>query len=164
MKEICKEINMPLAENYVLGQKAFEMQTQGMVLGVGFNSTSLTWFLSKEKSEKIVRRCLETASASHVDLKTVEKLMGSVNDLSQMCKTVCFLKRDGNMLLRSFRGDYNIVRMAPRDLKKELMVIARIAASTRDGRPLSEEHLSAISEQVSVLFGHAGSKLLQSEL
>ena len=136
------------------------MQTPGMVLGVGFDSASLTWFLSKEKSEKIVRRCLETASASHMDLKTVEKLMGPVNDLSQMCKTVCFLKRDGNMLLRSFRGDYNIVRMVPRDLKEELMVISRIAASTREGLPLSEEHLSAISEQVSVLFGHAGSKLL----
>ena len=136
------------------------MQTLGTVRGVGLNSTSLTWFLSKEKSEKIVCRCLETASASHMDLKTVEKLMGSVNDLSQMCKTVCFHKRAGNMLLRNFRGDYNIVRMVPRDLKEELMVISRIAASTREGLPLSEEHLSAISEQVSVLFRHTGSKLL----
>ena len=139
MKEICEKINMPLAENCVLGEKAFELQTRGTVLGVGFDSTNLTWFLAREKSDKIVRRCLETAGASHVNLKTVEKLMGSVNDLSQMCKTVCFHKRAGNMLLRCFRGDYNILRMVPKDLKEELLVIARIATSTREGLPLSEE-------------------------
>ena len=86
-----------------------------------------------------MRRCLETASASHVDLKKVEKLMGSVNDLSQMCKTVSFHKRAGNMLLRSFRGDYKVVRMVPADCKKELRVIARIAESTKARLPLADE-------------------------
>ena len=118
MKEVCRDINMPLAENCPLGEKAFELQTRGTVLGIGFDSSELIWFLSKEKSEKVVRRCLETANASHVDLKTVEKLMGSVNDLSQMCKTVSFHKRAGNILLRSFRGDYNVVRTVQADLKE----------------------------------------------
>ena len=139
MKEVCRDINMPLAENCPLGEKAFELQTRGTVLGIGFDSSELIWFLSKEKSEKVVRRCLETANASHVDLKTVEKLMGSVNDLSQMCKTVSFHKRAGNILLRSFCGDYNVVRMVPADLKKELRVIARIAESTKAGLPLADE-------------------------
>ena len=139
MKSVCRDINMPLAENCKAAEKAFELQTRGTVLGVSFDSTNLTWFLSKEKSEKIVRRCLETANASHVELKTTEKLMGSVNDLSQMCRTVCFHKREGNMLLRSFCGDYNIVKMVPTALKEELQVIARIAESAKSGLPLAEE-------------------------
>ena len=65
--------------------------------------------------------------------------MGSVNDLSQMCKTVSFHKRAGNMLLRSFRGDYNVVRMVPADCKKELRVIARIVESTKARLPLADE-------------------------
>ena len=139
MKEICKDVNIPLAENCALGEKAFELQTRGVVLGVGFDSSNLTWFLSKEKSEKVIRRCLETAEVSHVNLKTVEKLMGSVNDLSQMCKTISFHKRAGNMLLRSFQGNYNIVKMVPADLKEELRIIARIAGSSTGGLPLAEE-------------------------
>ena len=122
---------MPLAENCKAAEKTFELQTRGTVLGVGFDSTNLTWFLSKEKSE--------TANASHVDLKKTEKLMGSVNDLSQMCRTVCFHKREGNMLLRSFCGNYNIVKMVPPALKEELQVIARIAESANSGLPLAEE-------------------------
>ena len=105
----------------------------------GFDSAKLTWFLSKEKSEKVVERCLETANASHVDLKTTEKLIGSVNNLSQKCKTVCFHKRAGSMLLRSFCGNYTIVKMVPADLKEESQVITRIAESAKTGLPLVEE-------------------------
>ena len=87
----------------------------------------------------MVRRCLEVIRTSHVDLKTVEKLMGSINDLSQMSRTVNFHKREGNLLLSRFRGDYNIVRMVPTDLKEELKVIAKIAESAKTGLPLAEE-------------------------
>ena len=109
-------------------------------MGVGVDSADLTWFLSLEKSEIVVKRCLETTNASHVGLKTTEKLMGSVNDLSRMCKTVCFHKRKGNMLLLCFCGNYNIVKMVPGDLKEELQVIARIGESAKTGLPLAEEY------------------------
>ena len=67
---------MPLAENCPASEKAFELKTRGTVLGVGFDSSNLTWFLAEEKAAKVIRRCLETVRASHVDLKQVEKLMG----------------------------------------------------------------------------------------
>ena len=41
MQEICREINVPLAENCALAEKAFELQTRGTVLGVGFDSLEL---------------------------------------------------------------------------------------------------------------------------
>ena len=139
MKSVCKELNMPLAENCPASEKAFELQTRGTVLGIGFDSSNLTWFLSEDKAGKIVRRCLETVRASHVDLKQVEKLMGSVNDLSQMCKTVSFHKRAGNTLLKSFNGQYGVIKMVSAEVKDELSVIARIAESAKSGLPLAEE-------------------------
>ena len=53
MRELCKDINIPLAENCPLGEKAFEVVTKGTVLGVGFDSMAMKWFLSKEKADKV---------------------------------------------------------------------------------------------------------------
>ena len=139
MKSLCHEFNMPLADACSKAEKAFELQTRGTVLGVGFDSSDMTWFLSEEKSNKIVKRCLDVVRLSHVDLKQVEKLMGSVNDIGQMCPTVKFHRRAGNAFLRSFNGDYYIVKMVPKKLKEELCVIAKIAESAINGLPLAEE-------------------------
>ena len=65
MKRLCNEINIPLAENCPNADKAFELQTHGTVLGVGFNSMNMTWFLASEKADKVVRRCLDAVNASH---------------------------------------------------------------------------------------------------
>ena len=56
-----------------------------------------------------------------------------------MCKTVCFHKRAGNTLLKSFNGNYGIVKMVPDEVKEELNVIAKIADSAKAGLPLAEE-------------------------
>ena len=139
MRELCEEINVPLAENCPKAEKAFELKTRGTVLGVGFDSDTMTWFLSKEKVASIVARCKEVEGASHVGLKQMEKLMGTVNDLGQMCQTVKFHRREGNAFLGSFGGNYNIIRMVPQELKGELKILAKIAESAVSGLPLAEE-------------------------
>ena len=45
MREVWEELNVPLAEVCPAAEKAFELKTRGTVLGVGFNSSNLTWFL-----------------------------------------------------------------------------------------------------------------------
>ena len=52
MREFCKKTCIPLAPNCPKADKAFESKTRGTVLGVGFDSSSLNWFLSKEKAKK----------------------------------------------------------------------------------------------------------------
>ena len=136
MKEMCEDFNVPLAENCKAAEKAFELQTRGTVLGVGFDSSSMSWFLSKEKVSKMVERCLEVEGSSHVSLKQMEKLMGTVNDLGQMCQSAKFHRREGNAFLGRFAGNYNIVLMVPTDLKRELQILAKIADSARSGLPL----------------------------
>ena len=46
MKKFCQSTNIPLAPNCPSADKAFEMKNKGIVLGIGFDSRDLTWFLS----------------------------------------------------------------------------------------------------------------------
>ena len=128
MKRLCNEVNIPLAENCPNADKAFELQTRGTVLGVGFNSLNMTWFLAPEKADKVVRRCLDAVNASHLSLNQTQKLMGSVNDLAQMCPLMCPHKRSGNTFLAQFGGNENIIKMVPDKMKEDLRVIAKAAA------------------------------------
>ena len=139
MVELCGKFNMPLADNCPKAEKAFQLQTRGIVLGVGFDSSDMSWFLTKEKSDKIVERCFAVKLSSHVGLKQIQKLMGSINDLGQMSQTVKFHRRAGNAFLRSFNGNESLVKLVPEKLKAELSVIAKIAESAKFGLPIAEE-------------------------
>ena len=137
MRRFCGETGIPLAENCPLADKAFEMETRGTVLGVGFDSKSLTWFLSPAKADKVIERCWGTIRVSHTNLERTQQLMGSVNDLAQMCPLLKFYKRSGNDLIRKFGGNENILIMVPEELKKDLAVIAKVAESSKLGLPIA---------------------------
>ena len=138
MKSICKELNIPLAANCPKAEKAFELVTRGTVLGIGFDSTDMTWYLSDEKAEKIVRRCLDGARAGLLDLHQVQKIMGSVNDLAQMCPLLKCHQRSGNEFLAKFGGDRKILKAPPEKMKKDLEVVAKVAESAKSGLPIME--------------------------
>ena len=108
MRKACEATKIPLAPNCPAAEKAFELVTKGTVLGVGFNSSNLSWFLSTEKADKIIKRCLNGASKSHMDLKQVQQLMGSVNDMAQMCPLMRVNKWSGNNFLKKFGGKENL--------------------------------------------------------
>jgi hypothetical protein len=48
-KKVCKELNVKLAPDCPLMDKAFTCQHRGKVLGVKFDTTDLTWSLSDKK-------------------------------------------------------------------------------------------------------------------
>ena len=117
MKNFCEETNIPLAENCPNHEKAFEMVQRGTVLGVGFDSVSSTWHYSDLKADKVVRRCLDGANAKHLSLLQIQKIMGSVNDLAQMCPLLKSHQRSGNEFMAKFGGDNDLLRAIPRSSK-----------------------------------------------
>ena len=70
-----------------------------------------------------------------MNLEQMQQLMGSINDLAQMCPLLKFHKRAGNALIRQFDGDKNGVRLVMEELKKELAIIAKVAESSVKGLP-----------------------------
>jgi hypothetical protein len=138
MREICTSINIPLAELCDKKEKAFELETRGNVLGTGFDSKDMTWFLTREKVEKIIKRCAEAASSSHLSLLQSQKLMGTVNDFCQMNRFLKFFKSEGNSLLQKFGNNENILIPTPEKLKKDLKVISNAALSALHGLPIAD--------------------------
>ncbi len=136
MKEVCGFLNIPLAENCARNEKAFELQTKGTVLGINFDSTDLSWSISNEKGEKIVRRCMEAFHASHLNLQQTQKLMGSINDLAQMNHFLKFYKGTGNNLLGKFSNNSSLLLMVPDEMKRDLLVIAKSALTAIKGLPI----------------------------
>ena len=139
MKDLCQEINIPLAENCPNAEKAFELVQRGVVLGVGFDSRDMTWFLLEKKANKVIERCLTAEGAKFMDLNQVQKLMGSINDLAQMCPVLKHHKRAGNSFMTTFGGDNNIPKPVPVKLREELRIIAKVAETARTGLPIAEK-------------------------
>jgi len=108
-----------------------------VVLGIGFDSRNMSWFLPKEKADKVIRRCIDTINSEYMDLKQTQKLMGSINDLAQMCPLLKFHKSRGNCMMRKFKGNENILIRIDDDMKSDLKIIAKIAESARDGLPIA---------------------------
>jgi len=88
-KDLCSELNVMLAEDCPLLDKAFSNQVRGKVLGIMFDSTDLSWRLPDKKIEKCLKSIHAALSDSVCTLKNFQKLVGRLNDISQMC---CFLK------------------------------------------------------------------------
>ena len=137
MRKTCEFVNIPLAENCKKNEKAFENQQRGVVLGIGFDSRNMSWFLPKEKADKVIRRCIDAKNSEYLDLKQIQKLMGSINDLAQMCPFLKFHKSRGNSMLKKFKGNENILMRIEDDMKCDLRIIAKIAESARDGLPIA---------------------------
>ena len=89
------------------------MVQRGTVLGVGFDSVSSTWHYSEHKVDKVVRRCLDGANAKHLSLLQIQEIMGSVNDLAQMCPLLKSHQRSGNTFMTKFGGDNDLLRVVP---------------------------------------------------
>ena len=119
MRRLCHETNIPLAPNCQKNEKAFELVQQGTVLGVGFNSVDFTWNFSEFKANKVVRRCLDGANAKLLSLQQVQKIMGSVNDLAQMCPLLKSHQRSGNVFMTKFGGDNEALMVVPEQMRKD---------------------------------------------
>jgi hypothetical protein len=50
LKELCDDVNVKLAANCPERMKAFEHEHKGVVLGIGFDTKKLEWFLPADKS------------------------------------------------------------------------------------------------------------------
>ena len=137
LKDMCEEVNISLAPDCELKEKAFSNETKGTVLGVNFNTVSMEWSYPEKKADKLTRRCLDAASSSQMDLAQTQKLMGSVNDVTQMCPFLKQFQQSGYRMLAQFGGNTEIVIPVQEEMKKDMLIIARVAVSSKKGLPIA---------------------------
>lgn len=138
LENLCFRLNLKLAEPCPKLEKAFKNSTKGVVLGVGFNTETTTWYYTREKSEKIIRRCLDIVHGGFASLKQIQKVAGSVNSMTQMCPFLKPYQWSCNRFLASFGGDEEAILPVPETVKNDLLVAAKVAKSAENGLPICE--------------------------
>jgi hypothetical protein len=136
-KQLCRQTNVLIADNCPKNEKAFELQTTGVVLGIGFNSAKLEWFLPQKKADKIKNNILSALQKKYTSLREWQKTMGLINNLALMAPFLKFFKFSGNQLLGAFGGNEAILLEIPENVRKDLLVCAKVAVSALAGLPIA---------------------------
>jgi hypothetical protein len=135
--EICDALKVPLAKECPRNEKAFQNQTRGVVLGIGFDGSKSEWFLPEKKSKKIVEACLKVVKTTEMNLKQVQEVMGLVYDLSQMCPFLKPYRYCGNSFMGDFAKQENVMKEVPYRMKMDLYVVANVAERAKHGLPIA---------------------------
>jgi hypothetical protein len=131
----CKDLNVPLAENCPKFEKAFLCSTYGKILGVIFDTSTLSWKLPKEKVEKTLTAIRNALSSEKIDLLSMQQLMGRLNDVSLMCPFLNGFKRPLNDSLGILQtGDKDTV--LSNQAKKDLLVWAGFLMDKEKWNPI----------------------------
>jgi hypothetical protein len=94
---ICADLNIMLAPDCADFEKAFTDSTVGTILGIRFETVTLTWTLSDRKLDDILRAINSSLTGQHMTLAAMQHLMGTLNHFGQMCP-----------LLKAFRLPLNL--------------------------------------------------------
>ena len=64
--------------------KAFDASTSGLILGIWFNTKSMTWNLPEKKNVLLQRDLCKILNESKMSLNQIEVVYGKLNHISQM--------------------------------------------------------------------------------
>ena len=137
-KEVCRQLNIELASNCPNGEKAFTNSTMGTVLGIRFNSDTLSWKLPGNKVSDILTDIHTFLVGGHVCLKQTQQLVGRLNNLCQMCPFLKGFRRPLHALLASFGEDENVLLPVALDLMEDLRVWAAATCEASCWMPIAD--------------------------
>ena len=98
---------MGIAEDCPKLEKAFKSETKGKVLGIFFNTVTLSWMLPDDKKQRALADITRAVAGEEVDLLSMQKLMGRLNYVSLMRPYLNGFKRpllDDLSTLQSMKG------------------------------------------------------------
>ena len=123
-KEICEKIDILLAADCAEYDKAFSCSHYGKVLGIWFDTKSLSWSYPEEKTDKVLRAIKKTLCADTTDLLNMQKLMGSLNDVALMCPFLKGFKGPLNEILGWLQCNIGKTAEVSAQAKRDLLVWA----------------------------------------
>jgi hypothetical protein len=157
-KKTCRDANIRIAPDCPDNDKAFTNQTVGTVLGIRFNTNKMEWSLHKNKADELIRRLLWAVDADCLSLKQTQQLLGSMNDLAQMCPFIKPYKALLNGFLKSFGSNEQILLKICDQTRKDLLVCANVADSARKGIPIPVQPMCPSLHAITCYSDAAGSK------
>jgi hypothetical protein len=143
--QICKDLRVPLAENCPNHDKAFGPSTFGTVLGIGFDSEKLEWYISKEKADDL-QDCVDGFLGKRAcTLQEAQILHGKLSAFAQMSDFLRGFRFQITSFLRKFEPEETgkkLVptgkKLVPEGLKEDLWILKKVINAARMGLPLAE--------------------------
>jgi hypothetical protein len=135
-KNVCNEINLPLAPDCPHNEKAFTNVTNGKVLGIVFDTTELAWRLPEEKRQKILQIIAQAQENSTICLLDMQTLMGNLNTVSMMSPLLQSFKRPLNDCLAYLQVNENEHIHLSIQAQRDLGVWASFLLDTEKWNPI----------------------------
>ena len=135
-QNLCSDINIPLATPCPKHEKAFEPSTFGTVLGIHFNSETLTWSVSKAKKNKLLHLIHAFSTSNTCNLKDIQRLIGKLTDFAQMCTFMKGYKFNLLSLLHKFNGNPSLRKLIPANVKSDLAIWRQAIETAFNGLPI----------------------------
>jgi len=158
---LCTEIGVKLAPLCPNSEKAFEAVTEGTILGIRFNTKSLTWTLPEHKKEKLLRAAAPALSGKPLHLEDMQILMGLLNDLGQMLPFLRGFRHNlNNFLSVLLEPDIGSLAM-PEQAAKDLKVWYMAAVSAASGLPIPHKQPLPSLAALTFVSDAAGAKFAQ---
>jgi hypothetical protein len=136
-KGICAELNIPLAPPCPNREKAFTLQTAGRVLGIWFDSSNLSWLYPEDKLVPVVHNTLAILEAGSCTLHQLQVIMGSVNDVAQMCPFLKGFRKPINDFLALLEMHEGQTIPIPAQVRADLLTCLRIMSTAGQGLPIA---------------------------
>ncbi len=141
-KNICKEINIELAEDCDDCDKAFTNTKCGKVLGVWFDSRNQTWKLPQEKIMAARTMLHDVTSSNNVGLEELQSLLGRLNFVCMMCPFLKAFRFNMNRELARRIEDPLLRAALSKEAKADLMTHDYFLADTT-WCPIAREPIAA---------------------
>jgi hypothetical protein len=135
-ENICEDIGASLAPPCPHFEKAFKDSTHGTVLGIIFDTISMTWRISGEKKARILTRIKGPLSGQPVTLLDVQKLIGSLNDVGQMCPFLRGFRQPIHNLLVQFQGNTEISLIPTPEVRADLRIWGAAMHTVEASQPI----------------------------
>jgi len=133
----CRDLDILLASPCPLKEKAFSNETEGRVLGIWFHTPSLSWSYPADKLVPLVRDIQQVLSSGASMLRQFQKILGSINDVAQMCPFLKAFRKPANDFMTSFKEDTLLTLPVPGQVKLDLAVCQRVILSAGQGLPIA---------------------------
>ncbi len=133
---LCRHIGADLAPQCPNFKKAFCDSKFGTVLGIQFETTSLSWSISREKRTRILDRIRGPLMGHPISLLDLQKLIGTLNDVGQMCPFLRGFRQPLHLLLVAFKEDNDVLLPIPKEVKDDLRVWAAAMDTVVQGLPI----------------------------
>jgi hypothetical protein len=135
--EFCKDLNIKLAQPCPRKDKAFYNETSGRVLGIWFDSSDLSWSYPEDKAIPLIREVLIMLEIGEANLKTMQSVMGSINDVASLCPFLKEWRLPSLSIQSSFQEREDIVLPGPAQVRADMMVCCRVIMAAKGGLPLA---------------------------